>query len=591
MNIKKLNINYLIGFITFLSLLVGFLTIQTFAGKGYLELNTVNIQVLLIINLLLLSVFLSFVIFKFFKIYYEGKNSNLIGTKTKKKFLIYFISLSAIPGIVIAIFSLIIFNYSIEKWFDKKINETVTNSVEIAKEYLREHQSSISKDILLVANDFSRNSKRLINDNKNFEKYIEIQSNVRSIKNIFIVSDKGLLTHKSPRFDVKKFIKPDVYILTAAKKGKPIIISSAYTNKTYGMVKLQGFKNSFLYIIQNVDPRIVNYIKKTGKVSEYYFNIKNNIFNLQVTFMIIYVIITLLLIFVASIVSINLSSYISKPLTYLFDASTQVEKGNYDIYLKNENLDSDFSQLYSTFNNMIKRIKNDQIKKSQEGRYEAWKLIAKKLAHEIKNPLTPIQLSLDRIDTKFKKQIVEDKSLFEDHIKTINLQISEITNLLNSFSEFARMPEPNFVNINIIDLINKAVLPYKTNYSQIIIDINSSLKNNVIKCDKSQIFRLFTNLIKNSVESIVEKNNNKGKIEISIQENNNGVDFLFQDNGVGFETDHLSNISEPYFTTKKNGSGLGLSIVSKIIFEHKGNINFYNSENGANIHFTFNKNL
>ena len=583
--------NYLIGFITFLSLLVGFLTIQTFAGKGFLELNSLNIQVLLIINLVLLSFFLSFLIFKFFRIFTEGKNSNLIGTNTKKKFLIYFISLSAIPGIVIAIFSLLIFNYSIEKWFDKKINETVTNSVEIAKEYLREHQSSISKDILLIANDFSRNSKRLISNNKDFEKYIQIQSNVRSIKNIFIVSDKGILTHKNPRVDIKNFNKPDVYILTAAKKGKPVIISSAHTNKTYGMVKLRGFKNSFLYVIQDVDPKIVNYIKKTGKISEYYFNIKNNIFNLQITFTIIYIIITLLLIFVASIVSINLSSYISKPLTYLFDASSEVEKGNYSIHLKNENLDSDFSQLYTTFNNMIKRIKNDQIKKSQEGRYEAWKLIAKKLAHEIKNPLTPIQLSLDRIDSKFKKQIVEDKTLFEDHIKTINLQISEITNLLNSFSEFARMPDPEFSDINIIDLIDRAVLPYKTNYKQISITINSSLKSNVIKCDKNQTFRLFTNLIKNSVESIVEKNENKGKVEILIQGNDNSVDFLFQDNGIGFELDQMSNISEPYFTTKQNGSGLGLSIVSKIIFEHKGNINFYNSKNGANIHFTFNKHL
>ena len=572
-------------------MLVGFLTIQTFAGKGLLELNSLNIQVLLIINLALLSIFLSFVIIKFFRLFTDVKNSSLIGIKTKKKFLIYFISLSAIPGIVIAIFSLLIFNYSIEKWFDKKINETVTNSVEIAKEYLREHQSSISKDILLIANDFSRSSKRLINNNNSFEKYIQIQSNVRSIKNIFIVSDKGVLTHKNPKLNVKKFIKPDVYILTAAKKGKPVIISSAYTNKTYGMVKLRGFKNSFLYVVQDVDPKIINYIKKTGKVSEYYFNIKNNIFNLQITFMIIYIIITLLLIFVASIISINLSSYISKPLTYLLDASSEVEKGNYSIHLKNENLDSDFSQLYSTFNSMIKRIKDDQIKKSQEGRYEAWQLIAKKLAHEIKNPLTPIQLSLDRIESKFKKQILEDKTVFEDHVKTINLQISEITNLLNSFSEFARMPDPDFINTDIVDLIDKAILPYKTNYKQISITINSSLKNNVIICDKNQIFRLFTNLVKNSVESIAEKNENKGKIQISIKDNDNSVDFLFQDNGIGFEPDQLSNISEPYFTTKKNGSGLGLSIVSKIIFEHKGNINFYNGENGANIHFTFNKYL
>jgi len=593
MNIKKLNINYLVGFITLLSLMVGFLTIQTFAGKGFLELNPKNIQILLITNLFLLVTFLFFVLYKFYQLYIEGRNTKTIGTKTKRKFLIYFISLAAIPGIVITIFSLLIFNYSIEKWFDKKINDAVSNSVEIAKKYLREHQLSISKDILLVANDFNRNSKKLSNNKKNFEKYIQLQGNVRSIKNIFIVSDTGNLMLSTPKFDTKKFSKPDVYILSASKNGKPVIISSAYTNKTYGMVKLKGFQNLFLYVIQDVDPKIVQYLKTTGETSNYYFKIKNNIFTLQVTFMIIYVITTLLLVFISTIVSINLSIYISNPLTRLFNASSQIEKGNYNFNLENKNLDSDFSQLYSTFNGMIKRIKDDQLKKSLQGKYEAWNMIAKKLAHEIKNPLTPIQLSLDRIDSKFKKQITTDKNLFEDHIKTINSQIKEITNLLNSFSDFARMPEPTFIKNDFIEIIETSILPYRTNYPRILININSDLKSKFIKCDKNQIFRLFTNLIKNSIESILEKNGTRGEISIFLHEGTNSVDILFQDSGLGFQADLLKNVSEPYFTTKENGSGLGLSIVSKIVFEHGGSANFYNNDlkDGANIHFTLSKNL
>jgi len=593
MNIKKLNINYLVGFITLLSLMVGFLTIQTFAGKGFLELNPKNIQILLITNLFLLVTFLLFVFYKFYQLYIEGKNTKTIGTKTKRKFLIYFVSLAAIPGIVITVFSLLIFNYSIEKWFDKKINDAVSNSVEIAKKYLREHQLSISKDILLVASDFNRNSKKLSNNKKKFEKYIKLQSNVRSVKNIFIVSDTGNLIFSKSKFDTKKFSKPDAYILSASKNGKPVIISSAHTNKTYGMVKLQGFQNHFLYIIQNVDPKIVQYIKTTGETSNYYFKIKNNIFTLQVTFMIIYVITTLLLVFISTIVSINLSIYISNPLTHLFNASSKIEKGNYNFKLENKNLDSDFSQLYATFNSMINRIKDDQVKKSLQGKYEAWNMIAKKLAHEIKNPLTPIQLSLDRIDSKFKKQITTDKNLFEDHIKTINSQISEITNLLNSFSDFARMPNPTFVKNDFIEILEMSILPYKTNYPSISIKINSDLKSKFIKCDKNQIFRLFTNLIKNSMESILEKNLTSGVISIYLQEGTNSIDILFQDNGSGFKVNLLKNVSEPYFTTKENGSGLGLSIVSKIVFEHGGSINFYNnnSKEGANIHFTLSKNL
>ena len=188
---NKLNINYAIGIIIVLSLIIGFLTIQTFAGKGFIELNSLNIQILFVINLLLLSVFVSFVINKFFNLYNERKKSLKIGSKTKIKFLLYFISLAAIPGVVIAIFSLVIFNYSIEKWFDKKINDAVNNSTEIAKRYLNEHQSSIGKDVLLVANDFNRNSNQLKKDATGFQNYIKLQARVRSIQNIYLVNSVG----------------------------------------------------------------------------------------------------------------------------------------------------------------------------------------------------------------------------------------------------------------------------------------------------------------------------------------------------------------------------------------------------------------
>ena len=126
-----------------------------------------------------------------------------------------------------------------------------------------------------------------------------------------------------------------------------------------------------------------------------------------------------------------------------------------------------------------------------------------------------------------------------------------------------------------------------------LINIESELKSEFVKCDKNQIFRLFTNLVKNSIESILENKSTSPNIFIYLQEGTNSIDILFQDSGLGFETSQLKTVSEPYFTTKDNGSGLGLSIVSKIVFEHGGTISFYNNEekNGANIHFTLSKNL
>ena len=591
---NKLNINYAIGIIIVLSLIIGFLTIQTFAGKGFIELNSLNIQILFVINLLLLSIFVSFVIYKFFNLYNERKKSLKIGSKTKIKFLLYFISLAAIPGVVIAIFSLLIFNYSIEKWFDKKINDAVNNSTEIAKRYLNEHQSSIGKDILLVANDFNRNSNELKKDAVAFQNFIKLQARVRSIQNIYLVNSVGKAKYTQSTLPVNDFKKPDPYILSAAKSGKPIIISSAYTNKTYGMVKLSNFEDLYIYVIQNVDPKIVNYLKKTGEVSQYYYQIKNNIFNLQVTFMIIYLIITLLLILIASVISINLSTYILKPLSALFNISSEIEKGNYNVSLdQSKNLDTDFTQLYQTFNNMISRIKEDQIKKSLEGRYDAWNIIAKKLAHEIKNPLTPIQLSLDRINDKFKNQITDGRENFDNHIKTINSQIKEINTLINSFSDFARMPDPVFDKTDIIKVIKKSVMPYEANYPDINFDINANIKEKKINIDENQIFRLFTNLVKNSVESINEKQSKNGKIIINITEDNKNIIINLTDNGLGFKINQINKNLEPYYTTKAKGSGLGLSIVSKIIFEHGGHINFSNNtkHKGAVINFTISKKL
>ena len=591
MSIKKININLVIAFITVLSLIVGFLTIQTFAGKGLISLNSLNIQILLIVNLVFLSSFLVILFIKFLSIYVKRKNTIEIGNKTQNRILIYFISLAAIPSIVVAIFSLLIFNFSIEKWFDKKINDVVNNSVEVAKRYLNEHQLSISKDILLTANDFNRNKELLISNKERFEKYIEAQARIRSINNLFIVTDKGDLVYSIPGYNFKNFPKPDKYILLAAYKGKPIIISSAFTNKSYGMVKLSNFDNLYLYVIQDVDPQIVSNLKKTGEASTYYVNIKNNIFSLQVTFMIIYIIITLILVFLSSIISINLSNYFTRPLISLFNASNEIKKGNYNFSLDEKNLDTDFAQLSHTFNEMLSRIRSDQKKISLTGRFEAWNIIAKKLAHEIKNPLTPIQLSLDTIKDKFKSQITIDKKVFDQHIEMINHQIIEINSLLNSFSDFARMPEPVLDKNNIIEIVNNSINPYKSNYSNIEFDVKSDLIDPITICDKNQIFRLFTNLIKNAVESINEKNSKDlGKISVSISSNSENIIFEINDTGIGFPLDSLNNIHEPYFTTKNFGSGLGLSIAGKIIHEHNGEFQFMNNDDGgAKIKFSIKK--
>ena len=218
-------------------------------------------------------------------------------------------------------------------------------------------------------------------------------------------------------------------------------------------------------------------------------------------------------------------------------------------------------------------------------RYSAWESVARKLAHEIKNPLTPIQLSIDRLREKYSKKISDGELDFKNYLETINRQIKDIENLVNEFSNFARMPNPIMKKINIYIVVKRAVDFIKMS-SQNIIELDSSDQKLIVTGDEEQLYRVFINLIKNSEESFSEKREKKhdfkGKINIEIVKNNDYIVIKLIDNGTGILD--TKKVMTPYFTTKKKGSGLGLPIVSKIINEHSGELNISNNtKEGATI--------
>ena len=221
---------------------------------------------------------------------------------------------------------------------------------------------------------------------------------------------------------------------------------------------------------------------------------------------------------------------------------------------------------------MIERLKEQQNKLLLNERYEAWESVARKLAHEIKNPLTPIQLSIDSLREKYKNKLSNQGQEFEKYLQTINRQIKDIEKLVNEFSNFARMPRPILKKLNIVDLIKKS-LDFIKMTSKNSIKLNFENKNLYINGDEDQLNRVFINLIKNSEESFNDMNkknlNFKGNIDIEINENNDYIICRLTDNGPGI-TDAKKAMT-PYFTTKKTGTGLGLPIVTKIINEHSGN--------------------
>ena len=250
--------------------------------------------------------------------------------------------------------------------------------------------------------------------------------------------------------------------------------------------------------------------------------------------------------------------------------------------------------LNKNFNLMIDQLKFQQEKLIINERHEAWESIARKLAHEIKNPLTPIQLTVDRLKNKYSDKIEDhQKNDFIKSLKIIGKQIKQIENLVNEFSDFARMPKPILKDNNLVTLIKDNIILIEELDKNIVINFTSNKPEIILHSDNEQLGRVFFNLIKNSIESIQEKQSNKanfdGKINISLNDNASDIDFIIIDNGLGFGVfgDNVKNILNPYFTTKEKGTGLGLAIVNKTINDHNGKIDFISIADGAKIKIKF----
>ena len=229
-------------------------------------------------------------------------------------------------------------------------------------------------------------------------------------------------------------------------------------------------------------------------------------------------------------------------------------------------------------------------------RHEAWENLARKLAHEIKNPLTPIQLTIDRLKIKYLEKLeLGEKDDFIKSLKIIGKQIKQIENLVNEFSDFARMPKPILKDNDLIIIVKDNVNLLKELDDKTEINFNPLREDIFFNSDSEQLSRVFFNLIKNSIESIKEKKQNnikfKGKIDIELNDNKTYIDFVIIDNGVGFEKfdNNIKDILNPYFTTKQKGTGLGLAIVNKIINDHQGLLNFTSLVEGAKIQIKFKK--
>lgn len=280
--------------------------------------------------------------------------------------------------------------------------------------------------------------------------------------------------------------------------------------------------------------------------------------NLHSSFIFLFLTATVLILFFFSF------SLITRPLRRLQSATEELTRGNWTVQVK-ESRFSPLNDLIVSFNGMIRELEQNRNRLVQAEKESAWREMARVLAHEIKNPLTPIRLSLERVEQKFKSGSKKVASVMESASQVIREEIDNLESFANEFSRFARLPEAAFSLYDLNEQLVEIVEPY---HNQVEIQLQLDDQLPFIHADRSQMKQVFTNIIQNSIQSM----DNGGHIAVTSQNDNGTIAVSVEDNGLGIAAEDLEQIFEPYFTRKKKGTGLGLAIVKRIVKNHNGSI-------------------
>jgi signal transduction histidine kinase len=264
-----------------------------------------------------------------------------------------------------------------------------------------------------------------------------------------------------------------------------------------------------------------------------------------------------------------LSTYITKSLKTISDklSETTLIQKNEKIVLEANS--KEINLLIKSYNGMVDELEQSAIKLAQSEREEAWREMAKQVAHEIKNPLTPMRLTVQSFQRKFDPNDPNLRQKLNDYSNTLIQQIDTMSAVASAFSNFASMPAQQNETLNAVMVVDLALDIFNEEF----IEFKSDATEIIIKMDRTQLIRIITNLVKNAIQAIPEEQEEKS-IVVFVKKTKNEVLIIVKDNGIGIEPEYKERIFEPKFTTKTSGMGLGLGIIKNIIENYKGTITF-----------------
>jgi signal transduction histidine kinase len=379
--------------------------------------------------------------------------------------------------------------------------------------------------------------------------------------NFFDLKGKLLISSKA----IFKFDKDKPKINPSTLK----IIQSSLDKRYIEFSKVDGqsFRSSYSYLKDTKFKPMGILNLPYEENTEFY---DNEVQNFLIRFGQVYVFMFL----ISIILSYFLSSYITKSLKIISDKieETQLNQRNEKIVI--EDGSKEINLLIKSYNTMVDKLEESATILAQSEREQAWREMAKQVAHEIKNPLTPMRLTVQSFQRKFDANDPNITQKLDDYTKTILQQIDTMTAVAGAFSNFATMPAQQNETLNVVRIVKMALEIFNEDYIQF-----SALEDEIIaKLDRTQLIRVITNLVKNAIQAIPEEQENK-LVFVTVFRQDNEVKIAVKDNGKGISKENQERVFEPKFTTKSSGMGLGLAIIKNIIENYNGTITFETEPN------------
>ena len=489
------------------------------------------------------------------------------GSNFKIKLLTFFTFITILSSIPQGILAVNFINTVFKSWFSSGIEDALRGGLDIAIEYNR----SSMENIAVFRDSFVFENIILNTESSPDRMWKNVKGAFPAISSVALYDSKGkeiFFRGKGNGTQRINLWSLENGIVTRSKEGNRSII------RTRKDLLLNGKPISAVLTIllpENFDQNareITNALQLFTQNREFQRNF-------LLALILFYTYFSLPIVLLSILTSFLLSEEIIQPIAHMEEAISRVIEGDYTYRILPHSKD-DLANLVNSFNYMVSELELSRTNLVHTEKVTAWQEIAQRMAHEIKNPLTPIKLSAQRILKKYKSSPDSMDTILEPAVDAIISEVENLTKLLSQFKDFARMPTPVKEDIQLKNLISEVSLLYSESYSNITLDFEG-LGDIFLKGDRGQIQRVFANLVSNSFEAITGTGTVAIRTELIRKGNTDYCRILVTDTGSGIDPDMKEQIFNPYFTTKEGGTGLGLPIVERIITDHKGVI-WYESE-------------